>query len=568
MRERNRRGEESARRDDPRPFAGVGPWPGILLTAVLAMTSLPAAPAIAQEPSVRTSGDSVYLNFRALDVSTALESISQVLGINYVLAGDPQGTLTMRTRSGIPRERVPAVLETLLRTQDLRVRRDGDLFVVSPVQEGAAEGGPEQEIFVYPLRNANAVEMANLLVTLFGGETGRFQREQGLGEEGALSDQLRGLRLPAGVTGIDRGASLEQGARGEAGRRTEAGRGTASAELIGGLTVVPDERTNAVVVRTAPENYPSLRRTLEELDQRPLQVLIEVVIAEVTLDESSRFGVDFRAFFGGDPSGEVRGGNLGDFPAPDTAGLFTSVFDPDRVTAVFRALASENRLNVLSTPRILASNNEEASILIGSEVPFAQISSFGGVSDRVVQSVQFRDVGLQLEVVPRVNAAREVSLEVRQQNSSLSSTSFGNLDAPTITTREAETSLVVGDGRTVVLGGLIETQRQRRESGIPVLMEIPLLGNVFRSLERVTTKRELIITLTPYIVASDEEAEELRRRLQERNQWLEDRLEGLQGGAGGSSAADSARAGAAEGGAIDDPGGREDEDRKGDGGGP
>lgn len=481
----------------------------------------------AQEEPVRTVGDSVYLNFRELEVPAALESVSQVLGLNYVLAGQPRGTITMRTRSGIPRERVPEVLETVLRTQHLEVRRDGDLFVVSPVREGEGTGGPEQEIFVYPLRNANAVDMANLLVTLFGGETGRFQREKGLAESGGLSEQLRALRLPEGVTSIDRGGPLEGAVREESAR---ARGGTARGELVGGLTVVPDERTNAVVIRTAPENFPSLRNTLEELDQRPLQVLIEVVIAEVTLDESSQFGVDFAAFFGGEPSGEVRSGNLGDFPPGDTTGLLTSVFDPERVTAVFRALASENRLNVLSTPRILASNNEEASILIGSEVPFAQVSSFGGVSDRVVQSVQFRDVGLQLEVVPRVNAEREVSLEVRQQNSSLASSSFGNLDAPTITTREAKTSLVVGDGRTVVLGGLIESQRQRRESGVPVLKEIPLLGNVFKSVENTTMKRELIITLTPYIVGSDAEAEELRRHLEERNRWLERQFEDYEPG--------------------------------------
>lgn len=479
---------------------------------------VPTIPATAQEEPVRVANDSVYFNFRDLEIPAALESISAVLGINYVLTGQVDGSLTMRTREGIARSELPKVLETVLSTQGLRMEQRGNVYVVGPDEAlPEADAGPSREIFVFFLENADAVEMANMLVTLFGGETGRFQRQRRLEEGGSLSQQLRSFQLPSGQVAGEPRDSVPIRGRGTPQRR-------ASGELVGGLTVVPDERTNSVVVRTASENRASLETTIQKLDRRPLQVLIEVVVAEVTLDDRTQFGVDFATFFGSDPEGAVSGRNLGDLAA-DSAGVVASVFDPGRVRAVFRALASDDRLNVLSTPSIMASNNEEARILIGSEVPFVQISSFGGASDQVIQSVQFRDVGLELRVVPRINREREVTLEVLQQNSSLSSTSFGNLDAPTITTREAETSLVVGDGRSVVLGGLIETQHQRLESGVPLLKDIPLLGGLFGSVDDRSMKRELVITLTPYIVGSDREAEALRRRLQEETEWMEDLLE-------------------------------------------
>ncbi|MCI0636702.1 MAG: hypothetical protein L0206_22710, partial [Actinobacteria bacterium] len=283
-------------------------------------------------------------------------------------------------------------------------------------------------------------------------------------------------------------------------------------DLVGETTVVPDVRTNSLVIRTAPENFPAIRETVQRLDVRPMQVLIEVVIAEVVLDDATQFGIDFE-YFGKEDDVEFVVSNVNRaLQPPDSSGLVASVFEPGRVRAVLRALATDDRLDILSTPRILASNNQEARILIGSEVPFVQVSSFGGIANTVLQSIQFRDVGLELIVIPRINQDREVTLEILQQNSSLTSTSFGNIDAPLITSRQAETSLVVGDRRTVVLGGLIETQVQRRESGIPLLKDIPILGNLFKSLERIDTKTELIITLTPYIIASDAEAETIRDR--------------------------------------------------------
>lgn len=482
----------------------------LVLAALLVLAAAlgPAKPAAAQ---VERVDDRVWFNFEDVDLRSAFESISGVLRMNYVVSGDVGGTITMRTREGIPIERVPQVLDTVLQSYGLSLVRSGDLYVITRAEGGVAAGGfaaGPRSIFVVHLRNADAIDIANLLVSLFGGEAGRFQRSQRL-ENRSLSSQLEELRLQPGEALRVPGREIVVQPAAPAPAATIP---AAPGELVGATTIVPDERTNSLVIRTAPDNYAAIRETIDRLDVRPLQVLIEVVIAEVVLDETTQFGIDF-AYFGreGDTRVEISNANPSLQP-PDSVGLLATVFDPGRVRAVLRALAADDRLNVLSTPRILASNNQEARILIGSEVPFVQVSSFGGVTNTVLQTVQFRDVGLELIVIPRINQDREVTLEILQQNSSLSSTSFGNIDAPLITSRQAETSLVVGDRRTVVLGGLIETERRVRESGIPLLKDIPVLGNLFKSVERSSMKTELIITLTPYIIASDAEAELLRQR--------------------------------------------------------
>lgn len=465
-------------------------------------------PAAAQ---VERVDDRVYLNFENVELRSAFETISEIIGINYVVSGDVGGTITMRTREGIPIDQLPSVLDTVLRSYGLTLVRSGDLYVVTRSEAGAAIGYPAgpRSIYVLALRNADAIDIANLLVSLFGGETGRFERRERL-EERSLSRQLEDMRLEPGEALLVPGREIV--VQTPVAPPAAATITTPTGELVGETTIVPDERTNSLVIRTAPQNFPAIRETVERLDMRPPQVLIEVVIAEVTLDDQTQFGINFEYFFREDDV-EVGISNFNPGPLPpDSVGFVASVFDPGRVRAVLRALATDNRLNVLSTPRILASNNQEARILIGSEVPFVQVSSFGGVTNTVLQTIQFRDVGLELIVIPRVNVDREVTLEILQQNSTISSTSFGNIDAPLITSRQAETSLVVGDRRTVVLGGLIETHHELEESGIPFLKDIPLIGYLFKSVRRREAKTELLITLTPYIVTSDAEAELLREK--------------------------------------------------------
>jgi type II secretory pathway component GspD/PulD (secretin) len=483
-----------------------------------------ATSAVAQEPGVRREGDLVYFNLQQVDVRSALESISEVLGMSYVMGGNvpPNQLVTINTAGGIPIEQVPSLLESVLRTYNLTLVRTGDVFTVmqatDAAQAQALGGAAPTQVYVYYLRNADAVDVANVLTQLFGaggppgGYVSRTPEARPLSR--ALEDQqldFEPAREPAVTAPEPTPISAVPAPQVIAG------------DLVGQTSIVPDETTNSLVVRTAPENIGPIEETIRKLDVRPLQVLIEVTVAEITLDESTQFGVDFlftpgEIFGDDDARAEIE---LED-PTPPDGGLRVRVLDVDDVDATLRALAADSRVNVLSTPRILAVNNTEARILVGSEVPFVQFQR-STIAESVDRVVQFRNVGLELTVTPRINPDRYVTMDLLQQVSALTADVL--FDAPIITTREAETSLVVGDRQTVVLGGLIEDRKEKRKSGVPILKDIPILGWLFGSTDTRTVKTELVITLTPYIVGSDQELQGVRGELEAGTEFYREELE-------------------------------------------
>src|SRR3989454_7015949 len=256
--------------------------------------------------------------------------------------------------------------------------------------------------------------------------------------------------------------------------------------LVGRTTIVPDQATNSLVIRTAPPNFSVLQETIEQLDVRPPQVLLEVLIAEVTLDKANQYGINWQLFTQKGIAGDstrgigvgVRPQNFGDTLLAGFQGLgarFIRLATVD-VRAILRALASQTNVRVLSTPRVLALNNEEARILVGSEVPFVQ-STLSGFNAVVNQVVQFRNVGTQLTVIPTVNGDGYVTFRVLQEVSALSEQTIqAAQNAPVITTREAETSAIVKNGHTIVIGGLIGETTQAPQSGGPNPKDVPILG--------------------------------------------------------------------------------------------
>jgi general secretion pathway protein D len=283
--------------------------------------------------------------------------------------------------------------------------------------------------------------------------------------------------------------------------------------VVGETTIVPNMATNSIVIRTAPPNYPILEETIRTLDVRPPQVLLEVLIAEIELSKSTRFGInwsvigrDAGAQFGIQDFSDSGLGQVTDFAA-----RAVSLGDVD-VRALLTALSSKSNVRVLSSPHVLAVNNEEARILVGSEVPFSQ-STRTGLTEVVDRIVQFRNVGTQLTIIPRINQDGYVTVRILQEVSALTNQTLeAALNAPIITVREAETSAIVHDGQTIVIGGLIGETRDRVESGVPVLKDIPLLGLAFKSTTTRDDRSELAIFITPKVVYSDEDAERLLRQ--------------------------------------------------------
>ncbi len=297
----------------------------------------------------------------------------------------------------------------------------------------------------------------------------------------------------------------------------------ATGQLTGQTTVVPHAPSNSLLLRTAPPNFPLLQETIEALDHRPAQVLLEVTVAEVTLGAGDQFGVDWRSVGG---STDISSGN------PDAADS-SSIRDfavrvvtlrNANVRAILRALASRSQVRVLSTPSILAANNRESRILVGNRVPFIASTRLGN-DVAIDRTVQFEDVGTQLTIVPTINDDDYVSVQILQEVSTLTTQTIQSaLNAPVISTREAATRTVIRDGQTVVIAGLIGDSRETVESGVPLLMDIPLLGAFFRRRSVSRNRSEVAIFVTPYIVRSDADADVLRDRVR-------DRINGAQPGA-------------------------------------
>jgi general secretion pathway protein D len=347
-------------------------------------------------------------------------------------------------------------------------------------------------LFVIRLKHARAVDVAATVNLLFGA-SGEFAGHAGL-SAGTLSDELRRNVVP------------QAGAAPAAGQPPSAG--TKGATLSGPATIVPDELTNSLLIRASQVDFDLLRQGVEQLDIRPLQVLIEVMIVEARRDRRFSFGADLflppQSLDKGNGSVDATsaGGGLGDVVIH-----LMSLGHAD-INATLRAAASKGDVEIVSRPVLLASNNTEARLLVGSQVPFVQVSrSLPTETPTRDQVVQYRDVGTKLTIKPTINQDGYVSLLVQQEvNQATAEVLF---DAPVISTREAATQVLVKDGQTIVLGGLRDRQKNANQSGIPVLSHIPILGGLFGSADRSISDTELYLFLTPRILRTDADADSL-----------------------------------------------------------
>ena len=361
--------------------------------------------------------------------------------------------------------------------------------------------------YVVPLKYALADDLAESIGRLYGivvaSSSGRSFDDLGLSRslDSYRQREADTFRMRAGMQQAD-------SARPDSGR--------APGLLIGQTTLVASAPTNALIIRTAPPNYPLLRETIQALDVRPAQVLFEVTVAEITLGTGDEYGIDWDHVSGG--SVQTSFGNPAAADSAVSSGLvlrFMSLRNAD-IRAVLRAIASRSKVRVLSTPELLAMNNREARVLVGSRVPFVASTRLGN-DVAIDRSVQYENVGTQLTLIPTINEDDYVSVRILQEVSSLTTrTVAAALDAPVIATREASTRAVIRNGQTAVIGGLIGTSDEDVERGIPYLKDIPLLGWLFKSKSVIRNRTELAIFVTPYVVRTDADADAIWQRIRRR----------------------------------------------------
>jgi general secretion pathway protein D len=358
------------------------------------------------------------------------------------------------------------------------------------------------------------------------GSTGAVGAVGGVpGQPGAAGAGARGVTLPGGAAGV-------------AGPGGVQGPPPIFKEEV---RIVADEVTNSLVILATKRDYQLIVDVLRKIDVVPRQVVLEVSIAEIGLTKDFEFGiryalaegnlrtsvpdpnaiVDTSSIFRNGPPGQPVGGLLGDAIRVPLTGAFAVISDRDHFQIFINTLATRTNVKMLSAPYIIAADNREAHILVGESIPILTSTQTSVIStSNIVNSVQYRDTGKILTVLPQVNSKGLVNMQIRQEVSDVGQPSFGNTNSPSFRTREAETTVVVQDGESVLIGGIIDDLITHTRSGIPYLMDIPTLGVLFRSESDSVRRTELLILITPYVIRNREEARDVTETFDARQRGL------------------------------------------------
>ncbi|WP_315722119.1 MULTISPECIES: type II secretion system secretin GspD [unclassified Bradyrhizobium] len=386
--------------------------------------------------------------------------------------------------------------------------------------------GSEKQLFTYAVQNRRAQELVDVLQSMFPTDTqaataGRrtvapnYQEASVQSQPSSSGGGLSGSSSPSFTGGL--GAS----SGGFGGMRNAAPAAAAPSVMPAAapaaptgrdgeadgprLRIVADEAKNAILIEAASADYKRVLQVIERLDQMPNQVLIEATIAEVTLNDELRFGVQWYMQKHSSKftlTEAVSGAVSSVFPG------FSYALTAANIAATIDTLNQITNVNIVSSPSLAVMDNKPAVLQIGDQVPITTQSATGTLTPGapIVNSVSYKDTGVILSIIPRINESGRVLLDIEQEVSSVAPTTSSNIDSPTIRQRKIRTSVVVNDNDALVLGGLIQEGRTTGRSQLPIIGDIPFIGNFAGSRDNVIGKTELIILIRPHVMRSLDEA--------------------------------------------------------------
>lgn len=273
--------------------------------------------------------------------------------------------------------------------------------------------------------------------------------------------------------------------------------------------VVVDQASNTIIFQGSNEDHGQIRSILQMLDRPAKEALIEVTVAEVALTDSTQLGVEWLINEAKLDGSKIVAGTLGGLSIGSAGLTYRRIDSAGATKLLLNALASNNRATILSSPRVVARNGETATIQVGQEVPIITSQQTGVTTTAagVLQTVQYRSTGVILKVKPVIHSGNQIDLDVAQEVSAAQTTTTGVNISPTFGTRKLDTKLSLKDGATVLLGGLISNNSSQGNAGIPLLKDIPGVGQLFRTNTDKSDRTELIVLITPYIIADDHDAQ-------------------------------------------------------------
>ena len=401
--------------------------------------------------------------------------------------------------------------------------------------------GNDKKIFVYYVQNGRATDLANTLIrTLFGNSAATTQSTATVtstANTNAFASTSSTMPSTLNTFGTTSGSTPSSSVTAPSSEEpvTSPSAPPGPYDTIEGVNrqglnsvhITADETNNALVILATPREYGVIQDALRQLDVAPVQVLLEASIAEVTLNKQTQYGLQY--FFQHGNSQVTLSNSASPMIAPSFPGFSYIFANGNDIQVILNALGTINNVNVISSPEVLVLNNQTAQLEVGDSVPVltAQSISTVGTNAPVVNAVQYLDTGIILKVTPRVNRGGSVMMDISQEVSGVDNSSTSTIGSPTIQQRKISSSVSIGDGQTIALGGLFTNQISTGNSGIPFLQDIPVLGSLFGTTTNNDTKTELLVLITPHVVDNMRKAQavtdELRRKLQDIEPLVENR---------------------------------------------
>ena len=450
------------------------------------------------------------------------KSVIQVIPIMYLQSTEVVKLIAPFLSANAVVLDVPKSNQIIVVDTDASVRR---ILTLIETFDNEKQKKKRATVYVYQVQNGKAKDITNLLNQIYLGARPGMMGGTTMGSSmapttaGGLSGAGAGAR--PGGTPAPGGTSMTSALPTPSIAQPY---GTALAQaaepLVSPITrIFSDDIINSVIVLATPEDYETIKETIAKIDIAPRQVVIEGVIASIIMQDELTLGLAYSLNVHINAGNVSLGGPLGlnagtlqslqDAAGKQTGSGFTFVGTDDKgiVRAYVNALASDSKAKLLAAPHILVSDNREARIQVGQQVPIITAETYGSTTVAPQRTVQYKDIGIILKVKPQINAGGLVALEVSQEVSTFETlTLYSNETQIILDKTEASSNLVVQDGQTIIIGGLIREDSTRDGSGIPFLRNIPVLGYLFGNTHRKKTRTELIILLTPHVIRDQREA--------------------------------------------------------------
>lgn len=500
---------------------GSGTAPTILQITPLVHVAADAAieiiqPLLEGEGSVRR-----LLSGNNLAISAGESQLRRINELLYIVDSDPfanQG-ISLYPLSNASATEVATELEEILGLiegatpayQVKGIERINAVLVTAPARRGfdeiarwiqildAASQEQVEQLFHYRVKNLSATELGDTLSSVFESNDSRDEDEDGNRGRNGRDEQPVVFEPPSGNPDGQQDPAQSGLAANDGARSTNPSNAIAANLAV---KIVADEATNSLLIRSTARDYRQLLTTINQLDAVPLQVMINAVIAQITLTEGNEFGVDWSRVAANSAVQSLSTSTSTNYTPAGLGGLMFSKSFIDgaaQVDATLEAISVNNDVQLLARPSLTVINNQEGEIQIGSQVPVEQGQAIGGAGISTT-NIQYRDTGIVLSITPQINDDGIVNLIIRQELSSVDSGAEGVNNNPVFNNQEINTTVVVRDGENVVLGGLIQSDTENLNTGVPGLNRVPLLGGLFSFRQQSVQRKELFIVLRPEIV--------------------------------------------------------------------